>query len=67
MSKKQRLCKICHKRPVWFYKNNKDNVCKRCYHKYVWVKPEKKQCDSEQEYISNDSVFNEWFIEDNEH
>lgn len=35
-SKQQKLCKICHKRPVWPYKNNPDRVCKCCYHKHVW-------------------------------
>lgn len=33
---KQRLCRICRKRPPWKYKNCPPDVCKRCYHKYIW-------------------------------
>src|SRR5208337_2493381 len=42
MSKKQRRCRICKKRPVWTRGDVKDPgpVCKRCYHKHVW--PERK-------------------------
>src|SRR5262249_48394610 len=29
----QRICRRCHKRPQWLYKNNQDGLCKRCYHK----------------------------------
>jgi hypothetical protein len=34
---KQRMCRICKKRPPWKYKNCPPGVCKRCYHKDVWV------------------------------
>ncbi len=33
---KQRLCRICKKRPPWKYKNCPPDVCKRCYHKHLW-------------------------------
>jgi hypothetical protein len=33
---KQRLGRICKKRPPWKYKNCPPGVCKRCYHKHVW-------------------------------
>ena len=33
---KQRLCRICKKRPPWRYKNRPPGVCRRCYHKHVW-------------------------------
>lgn len=35
--RKQSLCKICKKNPIWHYKNSDGTVCKRCYHKHVWV------------------------------
>lgn len=34
---KQRMCRICKKRPPWKYKNCPPGVCKRCYHKNVWA------------------------------
>lgn len=34
---KQRMCRICKKRPPWKYKNCPPGVCKQCYHKKVWV------------------------------
>jgi hypothetical protein len=33
---KQRMCRICKKRPPWKYKNCPPGVCKQCYHKKVW-------------------------------
>ena len=33
---KQRLCRICKKRPPWKYKNCPPDVCKRCYHRHIW-------------------------------
>jgi len=35
----QRLCRICHKNPVWTHGDVKDaqGTCKRCYHKHVWT------------------------------
>ena len=33
---KQRLCRICQKRPPWKYKNCPPGICKRCYHRHVW-------------------------------
>ncbi|WP_083856776.1 hypothetical protein [Nitrolancea hollandica] len=34
---KQRLCRICKKRPPWKYKNCPPGICKRCYHQHVWA------------------------------
>jgi hypothetical protein len=34
---KQRMCRICKKRPPWRYKNCPPGVCKQCYHKKVWA------------------------------
>ena len=34
---KQRMCRICKKRPPWKYKNCPPGVCKQCYHKKVWA------------------------------
>ena len=34
---KQRMCRICKKRPPWKYKNCPPGVCKQCYHKNVWA------------------------------
>ena len=38
MARKQRICRICRKRPVWTHADVKDPgpVCKRCYHRHVW-------------------------------
>ena len=35
--RKQRLCCICKKRPVYYNNGLLWKVCKRCYHKQVWV------------------------------
>ena len=36
--RKQRLCRICKKRPVWIGGDvkNPGRVCKKCYHAHVW-------------------------------
>ncbi len=36
---RQRLCRICHKNPVWTHGDVADaqGTCKRCYHKHVWA------------------------------
>ena len=36
--RKQRLCHICKKRPIWIGGDvkNPGPVCKRCYHERVW-------------------------------
>ena len=40
----QKLCRVCRKRPVWYYKGVWLKVCKRCYHKHVWMhRPETKK------------------------
>lgn len=35
---RQRLCRICHRDPVWTHGDVKDNqgTRKRCHHKHVW-------------------------------
>ncbi|TFI55120.1 hypothetical protein BLD44_007255 [Mastigocladus laminosus UU774] len=35
--RKQSVCRICKKNPIWHYKNSDGTVCKRCYHKHIWV------------------------------
>ena len=37
--RKQRLCRICKKNPVWRGGDVKEPgpYCKRCYHKHVWA------------------------------
>ncbi len=34
--RKQRVCRICKKRPPWKYKNCPPGVCKKCYHRDIW-------------------------------
>lgn len=36
---RQRLCRICHKTPVWTHGDVKDaqGTCKKCYHTHVWA------------------------------
>ena len=36
--RKERLCRICKKRPVWVGGDvkNPGSVCKKCYHAHVW-------------------------------
>lgn len=34
--RRQRVCRICRKRPAWQYKNCRRGVCKRCYHAKIW-------------------------------
>lgn len=43
--RKQRICRICKKRPPWKYKNCPPDVCKRCYHRHVWPeRPWARKC-----------------------
>jgi hypothetical protein len=35
--RKQRMCRMCKKRPPWKHKNCPPGVCKQCYHKKVWI------------------------------
>jgi len=39
VKQRQRLCRICHKHPVWTHGDVKDahGTCKRCYHTHVWA------------------------------
>lgn len=46
---KQRVCRICKKRPPWQYKNCPPGLCKRCYHRHVWPdRPEVRRLRQEQ-------------------
>jgi hypothetical protein len=46
--RKERLCRICKKRPPWRYKNCPPGICKRCYHKHVWPeRPEARRPTAE--------------------
>src|SRR5213080_658209 len=43
---RQRLCRICHKNPVWTHGDVTDaqGTCKKCYHKHVWTgRPQRKR------------------------
>lgn len=64
---KQRLCRICKKRPPWKYKNCPPGVCKRCYHAHVWPdRPEmrkvRRAANTPAEDSDLDQILNAEFI-----
>ena len=48
-TRRQRLCRLCHKNPVWTYGDVLDaqGTCKRCYHKHAWAGSPRLRRDQE--------------------
>jgi hypothetical protein len=68
--KKQKLCRICKKRPQWANKNCPPRICKRCYHKHIWSeRPAARKARQEAaEYPIVEVTFDGysgWYIEEN--
>jgi hypothetical protein len=57
---KQRLCRICKKRPPWKYKNCPPGICKRCYHKDVW--PERPAARKQRPRGDDEADAAEWDV-----
>lgn len=56
---KQRLCRICKKRPVWRGGDaqNPGPHCKRCYHKHIWPEWLDVESDRHEERRELESVY----------
>jgi len=64
MGKRIRMCRICRKRQIWYFKGILWNVCKRCYHKHVWMhRPEIRKARKMGLPTPSDAELRVWAIE----
>ena len=62
--RRQRLCRRCHKNPVWTHGDVPDaqDMCKRCYHKHVWAGSPRLQRDQESTVVDGQGPKALWEI-----